>query len=87
MRAVLQRVTGGWVEVVGECFGRVGPGWLVLLGVRVRLFAGSFPATCVGADAQASPANIKRNLGQRQCPIARCFACSFFARLTLDSAA
>ncbi len=33
MRAVLQRVTRAAVEVEGECVGRIGPGWLVLLGV------------------------------------------------------
>jgi D-aminoacyl-tRNA deacylase len=33
MRAVLQRVTSASVEVEGECVGRIGPGWLVLLGV------------------------------------------------------
>jgi D-tyrosyl-tRNA(Tyr) deacylase len=33
MRAVLQRVTRASVEVDGECVGRIGVGWLVLLGV------------------------------------------------------
>src|SRR3954469_20740706 len=33
MRAVLQRVTRASVEVEGRCVGRIGPGWLVLLGV------------------------------------------------------
>ncbi len=33
MRAVLQRVTRASVEVAGECVGRIGRGWLVLLGV------------------------------------------------------
>jgi D-tyrosyl-tRNA(Tyr) deacylase len=33
MRAVLQRVTRASVEVSGECVGRIGVGWLVLLGV------------------------------------------------------
>src|SRR4051812_31351834 len=33
MRAVLQRVTRASVEVEGDCVGRIGPGWLVLLGV------------------------------------------------------
>jgi len=33
MRAVLQRVTRAGVEVGGETVGRIGPGWLVLLGV------------------------------------------------------
>src|SRR5262249_1891086 len=33
MRAVLQRVTRASVEVDGACTGRVGRGWLVLLGV------------------------------------------------------
>jgi D-tyrosyl-tRNA(Tyr) deacylase len=33
MRAVLQRVTRASVEVAGECVGRIGHGWLVLLGV------------------------------------------------------
>jgi D-aminoacyl-tRNA deacylase len=33
MRAVLQRVTRASVEVEGEVVGRIGPGWLVLLGV------------------------------------------------------
>jgi D-aminoacyl-tRNA deacylase len=33
MRAVLQRVTRASVEVEGEFVGRIGPGWLVLLGV------------------------------------------------------
>src|SRR5215218_6578819 len=33
MRAVLQRVTRASVEVEGQCVGRIGPGWLVLLGV------------------------------------------------------
>jgi D-aminoacyl-tRNA deacylase len=34
MRAVLQRVARSSVEVDGECVGRIGPGWLVLLGVE-----------------------------------------------------
>ena len=34
MRAVLQRVSRGSVEVDGECAGRIGKGWLVLLGVE-----------------------------------------------------
>jgi D-tyrosyl-tRNA(Tyr) deacylase len=34
MRAVLQRVTRSSVEVEGACVGRIGPGWLVLLGVE-----------------------------------------------------
>ena len=33
MRAVLQRVTRASVEVDGRVVGRIGPGWLVLLGV------------------------------------------------------
>ena len=33
MRAVLQRVARASVEVDGECVGRIGVGWLVLLGV------------------------------------------------------
>jgi D-tyrosyl-tRNA(Tyr) deacylase len=33
MRAVLQRVSRASVEVGGEVVGRIGPGWLVLLGV------------------------------------------------------
>jgi D-aminoacyl-tRNA deacylase len=33
MRAVLQRVARASVEVGGECVGRIGMGWLVLLGV------------------------------------------------------
>jgi D-aminoacyl-tRNA deacylase len=33
MRAVLQRVARASVEVGGECVGRIGTGWLVLLGV------------------------------------------------------
>src|SRR3954470_21339704 len=33
MRAVLQRVTRASVEVEDQCVGRIGPGWLVLLGV------------------------------------------------------
>jgi D-tyrosyl-tRNA(Tyr) deacylase len=33
MRAVLQRVTRASVEVDGEVVGRIGTGWLVLLGV------------------------------------------------------
>ena len=33
MRAVLQRVSRASVEVEGQCVGRIGPGWLVLLGV------------------------------------------------------
>ena len=33
MRAVLQRVTRASVEVDGAIVGRIGPGWLVLLGV------------------------------------------------------
>jgi D-tyrosyl-tRNA(Tyr) deacylase len=33
MRAVLQRVTRASVEVEGEIVGRIGRGWLVLLGV------------------------------------------------------
>jgi len=33
MRAVLQRVTRASVEVEGEIVGRIGPGWLALLGV------------------------------------------------------
>ena len=33
MRAVLQRVSQAWVEVDGETVGRIGRGWLVLLGV------------------------------------------------------
>jgi D-aminoacyl-tRNA deacylase len=34
MRAVLQRVSRSSVEVEGKCVGRIGPGWLVLLGVE-----------------------------------------------------
>ena len=34
MRAVLQRVSRSSVEVEGTCVGRIGPGWLVLLGVE-----------------------------------------------------
>jgi D-aminoacyl-tRNA deacylase len=34
MRAVLQRVSRGSVEVEGSCVGRIGTGWLVLLGVE-----------------------------------------------------
>jgi D-tyrosyl-tRNA(Tyr) deacylase len=34
MRAVLQRVVRCSVEVEGACVGRIGPGWLVLLGVE-----------------------------------------------------
>ena len=34
MRAVLQRVTRASVEVDGACVGRIGQGWLVLLGVE-----------------------------------------------------
>ena len=34
MRAVLQRVVRSVVEVDGSCVGRIGPGWLVLLGVE-----------------------------------------------------
>ena len=33
MRAVIQRVTEASVEVDGTTVGRIGPGWLVLLGV------------------------------------------------------
>lgn len=33
MRAVLQRVSRASVEVAGETVGRIGTGWLVLLGV------------------------------------------------------
>lgn len=33
MRAVLQRVSRASVEVDGACVGRIGRGWLVLLGV------------------------------------------------------
>ena len=33
MRAVLQRVTRASVEVDGTCVGRIGRGWLILLGV------------------------------------------------------
>lgn len=33
MRAVLQRVTRASVDVDGQVVGRIGPGWLVLLGV------------------------------------------------------
>jgi D-tyrosyl-tRNA(Tyr) deacylase len=33
MRAVVQRVSRASVEVEGTCVGRIGPGWLVLLGV------------------------------------------------------
>jgi D-tyrosyl-tRNA(Tyr) deacylase len=33
MRAVLQRVARASVEVDGQVVGRIGPGWLVLLGV------------------------------------------------------
>lgn len=34
MRAVLQRVARSSVEVDGACVGRIGRGWLVLLGVE-----------------------------------------------------
>jgi D-tyrosyl-tRNA(Tyr) deacylase len=34
MRAVLQRVSGSAVEVEGACVGRIGAGWLVLLGLE-----------------------------------------------------
>lgn len=34
MRAVLQRVSRGSVEVEGSCVGRIGAGWVVLLGVE-----------------------------------------------------
>jgi D-tyrosyl-tRNA(Tyr) deacylase len=34
MRAVLQRVSQSSVEVDGGCVGRIGTGWLVLLGVE-----------------------------------------------------
>jgi D-aminoacyl-tRNA deacylase len=34
MRAVLQRVSQSSVEVEGSCVGRIGTGWLVLLGVE-----------------------------------------------------
>jgi D-tyrosyl-tRNA(Tyr) deacylase len=34
LRAVLQRVTRSSVEVDGTCVGRIGHGWLVLLGVE-----------------------------------------------------
>jgi D-aminoacyl-tRNA deacylase len=34
MRAVLQRVSRSAVEVDGSCVGRIGTGWLVLLGVE-----------------------------------------------------
>ena len=34
MRAVLQRVSQSSVEVDGVCVGRIGTGWLVLLGVE-----------------------------------------------------
>jgi D-tyrosyl-tRNA(Tyr) deacylase len=34
MRAVLQRVSRSSVEVERKCVGRIGPGWLVLLGVE-----------------------------------------------------
>jgi D-aminoacyl-tRNA deacylase len=34
MRAVLQRVNRSSVEVDGSCVGRIGRGWLVLLGVE-----------------------------------------------------
>ena len=34
MRAVLQRVSRGSVEVDGSCVGRIGTGWVVLLGVE-----------------------------------------------------
>jgi D-tyrosyl-tRNA(Tyr) deacylase len=34
MRAVLQRVGRCSVEVAGACVGRIGPGWLVFLGVE-----------------------------------------------------
>ncbi len=34
MRAVLQRVSRSSVEVDGACVGRIGRGWLVLLGVE-----------------------------------------------------
>ena len=33
MRAILQRVSRSSVEVEGACVGRIGKGWLVLLGV------------------------------------------------------
>jgi D-aminoacyl-tRNA deacylase len=33
MRAVLQRVSRAQVDVEGECVGRIGLGWLVLLGI------------------------------------------------------
>lgn len=33
MRAVLQRVTEASVTVDGECVGKIGGGWLVLLGI------------------------------------------------------
>ena len=33
MRAVLQRVTQASVTVAGECVGKIGSGWLVLLGI------------------------------------------------------
>lgn len=33
MRAVLQRVTQSSVTVSGECVGKIGRGWLVLLGI------------------------------------------------------
>jgi D-tyrosyl-tRNA(Tyr) deacylase len=33
MRAVLQRVSGATVDVDGACVGRIGRGWLILLGV------------------------------------------------------
>src|SRR5262249_34779983 len=34
MRAILQRVSRSSVEVEGACVGRIGKGWLVLLGVE-----------------------------------------------------
>jgi D-tyrosyl-tRNA(Tyr) deacylase len=33
MRAVLQRVTQASVTVAGECVGKIGSGWLILLGI------------------------------------------------------